>query len=392
MWQADAVALADRVGELLTRIRGAEAELSAVLVEIENRGVGDLFGYRSVGRLLAELADIPADAAGKLMRRARALNASPGLAPATAAAARSGRLSNPAIDTILGTLRQIPEEHRADVEREMVTLSRTAGRRQVAALGASLLSDLNPDGPAPDDTVPSVPERELSLRRKRTGTWELRGRFDDETGTRAHALLDSLAERRAADDLRTRRERYGDAFSDTIDLALNSPDLPMPAGGRVHARVTVPLDNLNTGTGTARVDDTGDIPLADARDDGYDSGVIPVRMDSQSEPLDLGRLRRLIAAGLRRGLYVGDRGCAFPACPRPPRHRQQHHHHGTEDDPTNSGNRVSLCGYHRRLLHRSGWQVRMTADGMPEFIPPESIDRPRKPRRNNVHRPLPTAA
>jgi len=70
MWQADAVALADRVGELLTRIRCAEAELGAVLVEIEDRGVGELFGYRSVARLLEELSDISADAAGKLVRRA----------------------------------------------------------------------------------------------------------------------------------------------------------------------------------------------------------------------------------------------------------------------------------------------------------------------------------
>jgi hypothetical protein len=56
---ADAVALADRVGELLTCMRSAEAELGAVLVEIEARGVMDLFGYRSVARLLEHLADLP---------------------------------------------------------------------------------------------------------------------------------------------------------------------------------------------------------------------------------------------------------------------------------------------------------------------------------------------
>jgi len=59
VWQADAVALADRVGSLLASMRSAEAELGALLVDIEGRGVMELFGYRSVARLLEHLADIP---------------------------------------------------------------------------------------------------------------------------------------------------------------------------------------------------------------------------------------------------------------------------------------------------------------------------------------------
>jgi hypothetical protein len=74
--QADAVALADRVDELLTRVRCAEAELGAVLVDIEDRSVAELFGYRSVARLLEELADVSPDAARKLVRRVQASNPS----------------------------------------------------------------------------------------------------------------------------------------------------------------------------------------------------------------------------------------------------------------------------------------------------------------------------
>ncbi len=36
---SDAVAIADRIGELLACMRSAEAELGALLVEIEHRGV-----------------------------------------------------------------------------------------------------------------------------------------------------------------------------------------------------------------------------------------------------------------------------------------------------------------------------------------------------------------
>jgi hypothetical protein len=40
-----------------------------------------------------------------------------------------------------------------------------------------------------------------------------------------------------------------------------------------------------------------------------------------------------------------------------------------------------LCRAHHRLIHHSGWIVRIR-DGLPEFIPPKWIDPQQKPRRN----------
>src|SRR5690348_17367142 len=106
VWQADAMVLADRISTLLTVVLSAEAEIGALLVEIESRGVMELFGYRSVARLLEHLADIPKPAAETMVNRAQALHpghhldSPPPVAPATAAAAAEGRLSNPMIDTI----------------------------------------------------------------------------------------------------------------------------------------------------------------------------------------------------------------------------------------------------------------------------------------------------
>jgi hypothetical protein len=234
------------------------------------------------------------------------------------------------------------------------------------------------------------------LRRKRTGVWELHGRFDDETGVRANALLDTLAQRRSSDegpDLRSPQERYGDAFSDAIDLALNTPDLPMQAGERAHVMVAVSLDDLKSGVGRAILGDTGTMSAAEARIDSCDCKLIPAVLGGKSEPLDLGRQRRLIPPGIRHALYLRDRGCAFPGCHRPPRHCQGHHiRHWADGGPTDLANLVLMCAHHHRLLHRSGWQVRIAADGLPEFLPPVFLDRRRKPRRNNLHEPLPFAA
>jgi hypothetical protein len=404
VWKADAVALADRVSSLLAVVRSAEAEIGAVLVEIESRGVMELFGYRSVARLFEHLADVPKAAAEAVVKRARALNPGrnldgspvPAVAPATGVAAVDGRLSTPMIDTIVGVMTQVPAEHRDDAERHLLSFASEAGHKQVGALGARILAHLDPDGAEPEATEPATPSRELSLRRKRTGVWELQGRFDDETGTRASALLDSLAQRRTTDegpDLRSPQERYGDAFSDAIDLALNSPDLPLQAGERAHVMVAVSLEDLKSGVGRAILGDLGTMSAAEARIHACDCKLIPAVLGTQSEPLDLGHQQRLISTPLRHALYLRDRGCAFPGCHRPPRHCQGHHvRHWADGGPTELGNLVLMCAHHHRLLHRSGWQVHIAADGLPEFLPPVFLDKRRKPRRNNLHQPLPFAA
>jgi hypothetical protein len=403
-FSSEAVALADRIGELVACIRSAEAELGALLADIEQRGVMELFGYRSTARLYEHLADVSRQEATRVVKRARLLNPGrnldgspiPALAPATGTAALSGQLSTPMIDTVTGVLADVPVEHRDSAETNLLTFAEEAGHKQVAALGARILAHLNPDGAEPDDTEPVAPTRELFLRRKRTGIWELSGRFDDETGTRASALLDALAERRTGDDgpdFRTLPQRYGDAFSDAIDLAVNSPDLPMQAGERAHVMVAVSLDDLKTGVGKATLGDTGTISAAEARVHACDAMIIPAVLGGKSEPLNLGRLRRLISAGLRRALFLRDRGCAFPGCHRPPRHCQGHHiRHWADGGPTDLTNLVLMCAHHHRLLHRSGWEVRIATDGLPEFLPPVFIDRRRNPRRNNLHEPLPFAA
>ncbi|HET6708942.1 hypothetical protein [Amycolatopsis sp.] len=74
-----------------------------MLVEIEQRGVMELFGYRSAARLLEHLADTPKPAAERLIKRARLVNPGrnldgtpvPALAPATGAAALGGTVEQP---------------------------------------------------------------------------------------------------------------------------------------------------------------------------------------------------------------------------------------------------------------------------------------------------------
>ncbi|WP_146053575.1 HNH endonuclease signature motif containing protein, partial [Amycolatopsis lurida] len=70
-----------------------------------------------------------------------------------------------------------------------------------------------------------------------------------------------------------------------------------------------------------------------------------------------------------------------------PKNCHAHHiHHWADGGPTDLRNLVLLCGFHHRLIHHGDWEVRMAADGLPEFIPPQYRDPLRHPRRNTLHR------
>ena len=150
--------------------------------------------------------------------------------------------------------------------------------------------------------------------------------------------------------------------------------------------VTIGLYALRSGLGAALLP-TGDVISAEAaRRLACDARLIPAVLDTAGMPLDLGRARRLFTPTQRRALILRDGGCAFPGCDRPPQWCECHHCvHWADGGPTDVGNGVLLCGHHHRLIHTSRWQVRIAADGLPEFIPPAFVDPHRRPRRNTRH-------
>jgi hypothetical protein len=404
LWRWDATQLAGAVGEVLVARRRADAQLGRMLAEIDARGAKATFGYPSAATWLAHKARITPDDARATVKRALALHAGvqldgtviPPLAPATGAAAAEGLLGERSIDIIVDAVRRLPEEHRAESEETLLDYALVADPAELRSLARQLLEAADPDGAAPEDAEPETPRREAWLRQKRNGRWKLDADLDDVTGALANELIDALSQRRTGEDgpdLRGIAARRGDAVADIVELAMNSDDLPTHAGERVHLMVAMSLEDLQNGVGTATLGDEGERSAAEARLHACDCEIVPVVLGGKSEPLDLGRLRRLITAGHRRALYIRDRGCAFPGCTQPPKHTQGHHiRHWADGGRTDLGNLTLLCGRHHRLMHRSGWEVRIAADGLPEFFPPAHVDPLRRRRRNNLHPPLPFAA
>ena len=151
--------------------------------------------------------------------------------------------------------------------------------------------------------------------------------------------------------------------------------------------MTTQLDALTGRLGGGEMDTGVMLSAATVRRLACDAELVPAVLGGDGAVLDLGRSKRLYVGSARRALVLRDGGCAFPACDRPPRWCQAHHVVSWVDGgPTTQSNGVLLCGYHHRLIHRGGWQVRPGLDGRPDFIPPPHIDPGRRPMRNLYHR------
>ncbi len=102
-----------------------------------------------------------------------------------------------------------------------------------------------------------------------------------------------------------------------------------------------------------------------------DAGVVPIVVDGQGTPMDVGRKRRTIPARLRKALVARDRGCQFPGCTN---HRwvDGHHiEHWLSGGETNLGNLVLLCRRHHRCLHELGFGLTRGNDGALVFTDPQ---------------------
>jgi hypothetical protein len=190
-----------------------------------------------------------------------------------------------------------------------------------------------------------------------------------------------------------------DVLIDLVRIGVDRDDGTILGTVKPALRVTITLDDLTRAIDTAGHEhpdgDTGvawleggsePLPAATARRILCDTGALPIILGGTSEPLDLGRTRRLFTSAQRVALANRDGGCRWPGCDRPPSWCEAHHTNPySTAGTTDIANGVLLCRRHHLLLHNNGWRIKHTPNpGQLHLIPPASIDPTQRPR------PMPT--
>jgi hypothetical protein len=281
---------------------------------------------------------------------------------------------------------RLTDGQRAGVEEQLAAKAAEYTPSQLRTWGAALIERLDADGPEPDDAPPAA-VNELQLRRHRHGPGgTLTARFDHAAMFDAIAsLIDAKSKPLDGDDTRGVGRRQAEALADICSFVLDHGEhaaVPDTGGRKPHLNVLIRLEDLEDRARSAMLDFGGQLSPESLRMLACDAAVVPIVMNGAGQPLDVGRATRIIPEGLRRAVAARDRGCAHPGCDRPVSWCEVHHIEEWErGGHTKLDNLVSLCKVHHRLIHYSGWIVRIR-DGLPEFIPPKWIDPEQTPRRN----------
>ncbi|HEX7662731.1 MAG TPA: DUF222 domain-containing protein [Pseudonocardiaceae bacterium] len=348
------------------------------------RGTARNFGYRDTESWLSDSLVITPTAALRLVWHAQSLEHLPVLA----AAAAEGRVASEQVSVISDTIEKLPTwaspADRDQVEKTLTDKATTHHARGLRRWGRALLNQLETNEPAPAASS----RNEANVLVQPSGRVRLVADLAPEPGALLTTMLSSLTT--PDQDPRSAAERAGDALAEILHRAADGGSLPEDGGQKPHVTVTVSLETLRTGIGTATLHTAAPggpmkLSAAEARRIACDAEVIPMVLGTKSEPLDVGRTTRTVPTALRKAVMFRDQGvCSFPNCDRPMQWTDVHHcRHWLDGGPTKLDNLALLCRQHHMLLHNSDWTMTIV-DGVPTFTPPASIDPRQTPRTNRV--------
>lgn len=390
--QDDLVAFLEGLHAQLRRVAAAEL---GVVREVDGQGVAKAHGATSTAVWLRNRLRMGLGQARTLVLLASTLDTGPVVLREALAA---GEISLEQAEVIAAALDTVPDKAGPEVLAEAAgVLVGWAGQFEPAALGKlgdRILFHVAPglaeeaERAAMDNAEKrSREQRHLTWSHQSNGTVRLTGLLDAETAAVLHAAVDPLCTPNGVGDPRSPGQRRVDALAEVCRLALNTTELPENGGDRPQIVVTTDYDVLTGQLGAGTLDTGLRLTPETVRRLACDAHILPAVLGSASQVMDVGRQQRLIIGPVRRALNLRDGGCAFPGCDRPPRWAEGHHiKHWADGGVTALHNAVLLCGHHHRLVHHDDWEVRVAADGLPDFIPPAWLDPEQVPRRNTYHR------
>ncbi|MBN2112884.1 MAG: DUF222 domain-containing protein [Acidimicrobiia bacterium] len=332
-----------RLDRLMSR---AQARKANVVAAAHRRGVPQAEGFGSTTAWLIAVTGEPPAVCRSRVRVALALQHM----PQTTQAFACGDVSEPRVRLLVEAREAAPAVFARD-ERLLVSQACSLSARVFPKAVAHWRRLADPDG-ARADAAKAFQGRRLCVSATWGGMVRLDGDLDPESGSVVMTAIGSLAEPWALDrgDSRSPAQRRADALVEICRRHLDSSDRPRQGGERPHLLLTLSPAEL---AGDGLVDlDTGSITAETARRLTCDCNLTPIALDSQGDPVAVGRRTRVVPPALRRALEARDGGCTHPGCDVPARWCDAHHiQHWARGGKTEMANLKLLCRRHHGWEH-----------------------------------------
>jgi len=338
--------------------------------EAESRGVVDQSSSPSAtGWLLEHSAHLEPVDASRTVDLARACQKP--CNEVMAAAVSGGTVTVRKAMTALGQLKQV--EHalapgkREEALASLTLMAQTGYDRHVVAVGRHLMSLVGADRALEDNEKALSTLKSLRLCPLENGMTRISGQLDPEGAAVLRAALDPLSApnpctEHGGRDPRPAERRRADALVEICRRAAAAGGAA-PATTKAQVVVTIDLERLTGAVrGAGLTLDRQVLSPQSVRRLACDASIIPMVLGSQSQPLDVGRTKRLLTPALLAALWARDKGCTYPGCGRPPQWSEAHHvQHWADGGPTALTNLALLCAAHHTWVHQHDLSATVTA-------------------------------
>jgi hypothetical protein len=387
------------LGEAIAELTELESQVVALRLalsaEADSRGVADDTADTGTDAWLARLTGEPREIMGGGLWVARMLQHR---CHHTREALAAGKLRLSQAKVIVRAVNRAPagisDEQVGEAEESLVAMAtgegtisgrpmtatrlRQAARRMFATISAELADQMESDQLV-EESRRAVHDTWMTLGDNGDGTWtgkftipELQGRW------LSQALQRLSAPRRLYRDQEGKTqvdetidnglgnlswtEHLGQAFCELIE---HLPTRGYTNGNAATIVAHIDLADLLSGLGAATLDGGVRISAGEIRRLACEASILPMVMNGDSVPLDLGRGQRLHSHHQRIALSAIHDTCAVGGCERPFAWCEIHHHRlgWFRGGPTDLDNGLPLCAYHHRRAHDDRWDLREHASG-----------------------------
>ena len=269
---------------------------------------------------------------------------------------------------------EVDPELRTQAEQHLVTEAAHFGPRDLKVLGRRVLEVLAPDvAEAHEAKLLAKEEQEawdkaaITHRRLGNGLSKANVTLPDAVMDRWLTQLHAFTSPRCDTDTGPYPRRLAHAFTALLERI---PDdwLPQHGGTSTTVVVTVDHDKLQQDLATAGLTTGTPVTASEARRLACGAGILPAVLDGQSQPLDLGRTRRLFTSAQRKALAVRDRHCRADGCDVPAAWCEAHHM-----QPWSTGGRTDLadglllCSFHHHRAHDTRYDMTRMPSGQVSY-------------------------